>query len=171
MSIKSKYFLRIFLIMGFGFATISSIGGIYFIDETFLWWKYVLKFLLFGGIMAFFIVEHHFSELKRLGLAQITAADLLPSQSKFYPSQLPLNTIKSNILNANIPFKIVNEDSVSMHLKKGISSKSWGEKLAIETDSQNGQMGYKVSSKPRFFQLSDSGSGLENVLTLGKIMA
>lgn len=171
MSIKLKYFLKLFLISGLGFSIISTLGDAFFRDELFSFSSFIFKGLFFGLFMALFFTSYHFYELKHLGISNITDEDLKPKQSRFVPSELSIDNIKENIKSLAPEFNLIQSNEQSILLKRNISLKSWGENIIIESSSQGNDQGYMISSKPIYFQLVDSGSGLANVLKIQKIIS
>lgn len=166
MSLKLTYFLKLFIASGLSFAILGSVMEFMFTDVLFSLPKALFKGLFFGLFMALFLTPYHFYELKHLGITNVTQADLKPKQVRYIPSSLSFTAVIDLIKSHAFNFTFLRNDDNTIYLKKKLSSKSWGEDITIQISDQ----GYVVTSKPKFFQWADMGSGIANVIALQKII-
>jgi hypothetical protein len=120
--------------------------------------------------MGVFVVSYHFWELHQLGITAITKEHLKPFQTNFCTTDITITEVFI-MLNIRFPeLKLIQSTPHSLVYKKGISLKSWGEKVSVILTNKNGENGYEISSKPTLLQLADHGSGLSNVLRINQLI-
>ncbi len=156
--------------LGLGHTVMTGFSAFIFNDSSFSIQAFIFKSMFFCLTMGLFITNYHFWALHQLGIQVVTKTHLKPFQTYFCTSNLAISEVISK-LNMLFPeLKLIKSTPQSVAYHKGISLKSWGEKVSIIFTNNNGKNGYIITSKPTLFQLSDNGSGLSNVLIINQLI-
>ena len=157
---------------GMFFATFMAVFD-FMDDEKFSIVKFMLHTILFGGGMCFFLTYTHKSQLKAMGIKEVSEVTLNPIQEKTIPSKIPLQMLIGKLERLSF-IKKMELDTVKnlITIVTKITSYGWGENVSIELlNNENGDYTYKVISKPKYsVVIFDSGKNLKNVLAIEKLL-
>ncbi len=168
----TKLHLKVFLFTGVTYGLILFLLDLMNNNE-FALSKFLFMTLFFGITMSLTLVPLHKYRLKKIGIQEITDENLKVNQSKTLNSEL--NTAALIEILASDPIigkmKMI-ETKNGIHLKTGISWKSWGENIKITLKSeQDSRFEYEISSSPKLkTTIVDYGKSLENIKRIEKLI-
>lgn len=165
MSEVVKLYIKIFLVMGFGFACSMLLLNFLFGDPNSLF-KFLFLFLGFGGFMSLLGVSSHIAFLKKEGVKEFTKETLSVVQQRSVVSSITkqdlVNRIQSDPAMKKMEFHDLDNEIKLISL---ITWKSFGEVIKIKCRHlQDGLNEFEIISRPRIkFTMLDSGKNLSNV--------
>jgi hypothetical protein len=136
--------------------------------------SFLLTTILFGLTMSLVFVALQISELKRLGVKELTSESLSVEQRKSFVSKLTKQKAFERI-NINPVFSKMNirKTDNGLRIKTPITMKSFGEIITIEYHQAlaNDPLEITVTSRPKIkTTMVDLGKNMENVNELYKLL-
>lgn len=136
--------------------------------------SFLLTTILFGLTMSLVFVALQISELKRLGVKELTSESLSVEQKKSFVSKLTKQKAFERI-NINPVFSKMNirKTDNGLRIKTPITMKSFGEIITIEYRQAlaNDPLEITVTSRPKIkTTMVDLGKNMENVNELYKLL-
>lgn len=168
----TKLHLKVFLFTGVTYGLILFLLDLMNKNE-FALSKLLFMTLFFGITMSLTLVSLHKYRLKKIGIQEITDENLNVNQSKTLSSELNTAALIEILASDSIIGKMkMIETKNGIHLKTGISWKSWGENIKITLKSeQDSRFEYEISSSPKLkTTIVDYGKNLENIKRIEKLI-
>ena len=172
MSVTLRYYIKVFLLFGVGFAVGMHFLSLLFGDPNSLF-KSLFHLTFFGGWMTLFTVPGKFKTIKSFGVTEITPENLSIIQKRIVVSSLRKEDAIETIRHSK------NFSKMNMRIKENeiqLTSKfSWnllGEKITIGIEElDSGSSVYTIISRPRnIFQQVDSGQNYKNVALIERLL-
>jgi hypothetical protein len=162
----------VFLFTGFYFG-ILMVGADLIMGNGFILWKFPLHFIFSGSVFSFLLVSSYKTELKRIGIQEITDDVIKVHQSRNIRTELNraalIERLKADPAFGKMKMTVMEH---GIQIKSGVSSKSWGEEINIilQSESSNG-FEYLVSSRPSSkITLLDMGRNIEHINRIENLM-
>ena len=174
MKLKTKLFLKIFLISGVGFALFMGLQDLAF-GDAFSPWKIVFYFLFFGLFMASLSTSYHFEMLKGYGVKVENFTDLKAIQKRDFKFAGTLQELHQLMQDSNFYSSIIlDTEKNRITARTSLTFESWGEKVQIVS---LGAERYSLTCKSTFpLTIMDFGKNkinlvkFENLLSLDKLL-
>jgi hypothetical protein len=161
----TKLRLKVFLFAGLYFG-IAMVGIDLVMGNGFILWKLPLHIFVSGTVFSFLFVTLYKTELKRIGIQDITDDVIRVHQSRNLITDLNridlIARLKADPAFGKMKMKEIENGIL---LKTGVTSKSWGEEINIILKSENSNgFEYLVSSRPLFkLTVLDMGRNIEHI--------
>ena len=159
-----KYFLVVSLIY-----TLLMVGLDLITNREITFSSIVIRILIFGVAMTLVLVTFHWYQVRNIAKQYgLKTPDYEVEQKRVFHSDNSPEQIYSTLKNRPIYRKVTfQEENKKIEIRTGFSGKSWGDKIIINSEKENGNYLYKVQSKPTsFLTIIDFGQNLENVLKI-----
>lgn len=145
-NLQVKIFLNMGIPFGIGMVVYSLLNG-----RGFVLWEFLLSVILFGGLMAFFMVREMKKKFKNIGKAEIDEQDLELAYTKTVVSNLSPEQLLEK-LKGNRDFKLAkfSHNKKEINLKAGMKWLTWAEKLNINSKAiSDSNYEYEITSEAR----------------------
>lgn len=172
MTAFQRFYMKIFLLYTISYLILTLLLETFYGDPI-NWMKISIMALCFGLFITIWMAFLHHSEIKKLGVSNITVNTLSPKQEARLQSPLSLEEVTHQLKEDRFFGKMsMNVENNLIHLRTGLSMRSYGDKMSIQLLSKEDEhFIYKITSRPQFFgQLIDCGRNLELVYRVKQIM-
>lgn len=172
MTAAQRLYFKIFLLATICYFTLTLLLETVYGDPI-DWMRISIMAIVFGIFITLWMAFLHVSEIKKLGISDISANDLSPKQEARLESPMSLEEMIHQLKEDRFFGKMdmhVEQDII--HLRSGLSWRSYGDKTSIQLVSKEDEnFIYKITSRPQFFgQLIDCGRNLELVYRVKQLM-
>lgn len=172
MKAVQRLYFKIFLLASISYFTLSLLLDTVYGDPI-DWMRISIVAICVGFSISIWMAFLHVSEIKKLGISDISASDLSPKQEARLESPMSLEEVIKQLKEDRFFGKMsMNVENNCINLRTGLSMRSYGDKTSIQLVSKEDEnFIYKITSKPQFFgQLIDCGRNLELVYRVKQIM-
>jgi hypothetical protein len=140
-------------------------------DKEFDLTRFIIKVLIFGALIAAFMVFTHIQNLKKLGITDLSPENLASTQSTTIISRVPKAGLMERISNHSKfgRMRLEDEDNI-IYLRPG--SGIGGEVITINVDLSNDvTTTYTIESKPKIdLGIVDNARNMDNIIELSKLI-